>query len=106
MNNLSEKTVHISKLSYKGDHGIILIKSIKTSSKKALPKKQDARIISTDTKLSFHFNIIRDDTNKQRKHDLVYFSRCPSTIFVDSHIGETSKRQSKHVLDHASRDTK
>ena len=105
MNNLSDKTLHTSKLSYKGYHDINLIKSIKASTKKELPEKHDAKIISTGTKLSSHFNI-KDDTNKQRKHDFVYFNRCPSTIFVDSYIGEKAKRQNKSVVDHASRDTK
>ena len=33
--------VHTLKLPYKGDHGINLIKSIKTSTKKSLPEKHD-----------------------------------------------------------------
>ena len=74
MNNVFDKNVHTSELSYKCDHGINLTKSIKTLTKKALPEMHDARNISTGTKISFHFNI-KDDTNKQRKHDLVYLSR-------------------------------
>ena len=35
-------------------------------------------IILTGTKLSPSFNI-KDGTNKQHKHDLVYFSKCFST---------------------------
>ena len=34
LNMLSDKIVHTLKLPYKGDHGINLIKSIKTSTKK------------------------------------------------------------------------
>ena len=45
INNLSHKIVHTLKLPYKGDHGIDLKKSIKTSTKKILPEKYDARII-------------------------------------------------------------
>ena len=78
LNRLSDKIVHTLKLPYKGAHGINLIKSIKTSMEKSLPDKHDVKIILTGTKSSSHFNI-KDDTNKQHKHDLVYFSRCPST---------------------------
>ena len=70
-----------------------------------MPEKHGVRIILTDTKLSSQFNI-KDDRNKQHKHDLVYFSRCPSTDFADSHIGETARRLSERVMDHAGRDTK
>ena len=66
--------------------------------------KHDVRIILTGTKLSSHFNI-KDDTNKQHKHDLVYF-RCPSTDCTDSYIGETARCLSEGVMDHAGRDTK
>lgn len=49
------------------------------STKNSLPKNHDIRIILTCTKLSFQFNT-KDDINKQRKNDLVYFSSSPSTI--------------------------
>ena len=78
LNRLSHKIVHTLKLPCKGDHGINLIKSIKASTKKSFPEKLDVRIILTGTKLSLQFDI-KDDTNKQHKHDLVYFIRCPST---------------------------
>ena len=93
------------KLPYKGDHVINLIKSIKISTKKSLPEKHDVRIILTGTKLSLQCNI-KDDTNKQPKHDLVYFSRCSSMNCTDSYIGETARRLSERVMDHAGTDTK
>ena len=67
--------------------------------------KHDIRIILTDTKLSFHVNI-KDDTNKQHKHDFVYSSRCRSTDCNDSYIGEAARRLSERVIDHSGRDTK
>ena len=62
-------------------------------------------MILTDTELSSQFNI-KDDTKKQDKHDLVYFSRCPSTTRTDSSIGETVRRLSERVLNHDGRDMK
>ena len=105
LNRLSDKIVHTLKLPYKCDHGIHLIKSIKTSTKRSFPEKHDVRIILTGTKLSSQFNI-KDDTNKQHKLNLVYFSRYPSTVCTDSYIGETARRLSERVMDHAGRDIK
>ena len=70
-----------------------------------MSEKHDVRIVFTCTKLSSQFNI-KDDTNKQHKHDLVYFSRFPLTDCTDSYIGETARRLSERVMDHAGRDTK
>ena len=67
--------VHILKLPYKGNHGINLIKSIKTSGKKILPEKHDVWVILTGTKLSSQSNI-KDDANTQYKHALDFFSSC------------------------------
>ena len=91
LNQLSDKVIHTLKLPYRGDHGINLITSIKVSTKKSLPEKHDARIFLTSTKLSSQFNI-KDDTNTEHKHDLVCFSRCPSTDCNDSYIPEKARR--------------
>ena len=79
INNLSDKIVHTLKLPYKGDHSTNLISS--------------------------QFNI-KDDANKQHKHDLVYFSRCASTNGTGSYFGETARGLCELVVDHAGRDTK
>ena len=68
INNFSDKSLR----TLKDDHSTRLIKSRKTSTKKSLPENHDVRTILTDTKLSFQFNI-KDDTNKQHKHDLCKF---------------------------------
>ena len=70
INNWSHKIVHTLKLRYKGDQGIHLITSIKTSTKKIIPEKYNARIILTSTKLGSEFNI-KDSTKKQHRLDLV-----------------------------------
>ena len=62
-------------------------------------------IILRGTKLRSQFNI-KNDTNKQYKHDLVYFSRCPSTTYTDSYIGQTAKRLNERLVDHSGRGTK
>ena len=50
--------------------------------------------ILTSTILSSHFNI-KDDKNKQHKHDLVYFSSCLSMACTDTYIRETATSLSK-----------
>ena len=49
INNLSNKIIRTFKRPYKGNHGINLIKSTKTSGEKRLPEKHDVRIILTGT---------------------------------------------------------
>ena len=95
LNRLSYKVIHNLKLPSKGDYGINLIKSTKSSTKKSLLEKHDVRNILTGTKLSSQFNT-KDDTNKQHKHNFTYFSRCN-----DSYIEETATRLSERVMDHA-----
>ena len=70
-----------------------------------MSEKHDVRIVLTGTKLSSQFNI-KGDTNKQHKHVLVYFSRFLLMDCTDSYIGETARRLSERVMDHAGRDTK
>ena len=68
-----------------------------------MPKTHGVKIILTVTKLSLQFNI-KYDTNKQHKHDLVYFSRCPFMDCTNSYVGEIARRPSERVMDHAGRD--
>ena len=61
------------------------------------------KVYSESSKKSSHF-IIKDDANKQHKHDLVCFGRCPFTTCTDSYTGETATRLSECVVDHAGTD--
>lgn len=73
INNLPDRGVHTLKLPYY--HGINVIKSIKTLTKKTLSDNHDVRIFLRDTELKFNFNI-KDDTTKQNKDNLISFRRC------------------------------
>ena len=59
----------------------------------------------TDTKLYSHFNI-KGHSDKQINHDLVYFSKCPSTTSTDSYIVEPGRHLSELLVNHAGRDKK
>ena len=71
---------------------------IKLSPKKTLPDNHDLRILETGTKLSSYFNI-KDDKNKQHKHDLVSFSCSSSFTCTDCCIGETGRCLHELVVD-------
>ena len=75
--------MHTLKLWYEDGHGTSLIKSIKISTEKLLPENHNVRIVLKSTRLTSQFNI-KDDTNKQQKNGLVYFSWCTSTTSTGS----------------------
>ena len=50
--------------------------------------------------------MIKDDTNKQHKHDLDYFSRCPFRTCTGNYIGETTSCLNERVVDNADRHMK
>ena len=99
------QAAHTEKLPCKDDHGIDAIKSIRALAKKTLPDNHDFRIILTGSKLGSHFNV-KEDRNKQQKHDLVCSSRCPSFACTDNCLGGAGRCPSECVVDHAGRNTK
>ena len=106
LNRLSDEIVQTLKLTYKGEHDIDLIKAIKTSTKKSLPEKQDVKDYFNRYQYNFQINI-NNDTNKQHKHDLVYFSKCISSNCADRCIAETVRQLSKWTCyGHTVRDIK
>ena len=58
---------------------------------KILPNKHKARLVYTASKLDSNFNI-KDITNKEHKHDLVYRVKCPEETCNDTYNGETGRR--------------
>ena len=53
----------------------------------------------TGTKLSSQFNSKFNISNKQYKHDLVYFSRCQSRTYTDSYIEEAARHLIERIVD-------
>ena len=71
-----------------------------------MPEKQDVKDYFNRYQYNFQINI-NNDTNKQHKHDLVYFSKCISSNCADRCIVETVRQLSKWTCyGHTVRDIK
>ena len=58
--------------------------------RKLLPKKSTWQITYTGKKLSSQFNI-KDKTNFEHRHELIYHANCPIPTCEDNYIGETAR---------------
>ena len=58
---------------------------------KILPNKQKATLVCTGTKLGSNFNI-KDTTEKEHKHELVYSVKCPEETCNETYKDETGRR--------------
>lgn len=80
---------HLLVLSHKGDKGNHLLRSMKKYLRKLISKKSTLQITCTGKKLSFQFNI-KDKTNFEYQHDLIYHINCPIAARDDNCIVETA----------------
>ena len=56
-------------------------------------------------KLGSAFNI-KDQTKLVHKHDLTYLVKCPENTCSETYLGETARRLSERVMEHAGKDNK
>ena len=68
-----------------------------------LPENKRAQIIYTGTKLGSEFNI-KDKTDKEHQHDLVYSVKCPGERCNETYNGETGRRLIERVHEHCGKD--
>ena len=61
------------------------------------------QITYTEKKLSFQFNI-KDKTNFEHQHDLIYHVNFPIPTCEDTCIGETTRCIPERIIDHNGRD--
>ena len=73
--------------------------------RKLLPKKSTLQITYTRKKLSSQFNI-KDKTNFEHQHNLIYHVNCSLPICKDNYIGESSCRIHECIKNHSGRDHK
>ena len=76
-------------LPYKGKQGENVICSLTSTLDKVLPQDVEPKFVYTGTKLSAKFQI-KDKTKDERKHDVVYYAKCPKCD--ESYVGETGRR--------------
>ena len=90
-------------LSYAGEKGCTLIKSLKQNLQRALPINTQTRIAYTGTKLSSQLKNIKDPTPFEKQHDIVYHSFCSAENCNENYIGESAWRLNERMKDHNSR---
>ena len=86
-----------------GEQGSCLVKSLKRSITKLLPKATQLEFGFTGSKLSTHFQI-KDKTEVEHNHNVVYLGTCPENNCSDNYVGESEHRISERIIDHSGRD--
>ena len=90
-------------LPFSGKQGIQLLSKMKKQLKKRIPSNVKTCITYEGTKLSTQFPV-KDRTKFEHRHNVVYFSRCPSATCNDTYVGETDRRIKERIMDHNKRD--
>ena len=83
--------------------GNTIIKTMNNSLNRFLPDNVKTRVTYTGQKLDTKFQI-NDKTKDQRKHDLVYYSKCPERTCHEDYLGETGRRITGKSADHCGKD--
>ena len=85
------KKKHLLLVPYQGRKGDCVIKSIKKRMKCFLPTDNVTKIVYVGTKLSSFFRV-KDVTEFEHNHDIIYQGRCPEIGCNDHCLGETGRR--------------
>ena len=80
------------------------MKSLKKGLRKILPNNVKPRIAFTGRKVGTSFQI-KDKTEMEHNHDIVYHNKCPVEKCNKNYICEPGTRISKRILDHAGADS-
>ena len=95
--------LHSLILPYAGPKGKNIIKSMNNNIQRILPNNVKSRIKYIGRKLSTKFQI-KDLTNNQHEHDLIYYSKCQEPNCDKDYLGETGRRRIKRAADHCGKD--
>ena len=90
-------------LPYQGKKGGHVLKSLKKGMRKILPNNVKPRIAFTGRKVGISFQI-KDKTEMKHNHDIVYNNNYSEEQCNENYIGETGRRTSETIIDHAGRD--
>ena len=85
----------------KRDH---ILKLFKKGLREVLPNNVQPQIAFTGRKVGTSFQI-KDKTEMKHNHDTVYYNECPEEQCDKNYIGETGRRISERIIDHAGRDS-
>ena len=91
-------------LPYQGKKGDHILKSFKKGMRKILANNVKPQIAFTGRKVGASFQI-KDKTEMKHNHDIVYNNKYPEEQCNENYIGETGRRISERIIDHAGRDS-
>ena len=100
---MNEKQLLFIILLYKGQQGEKVVKSFKTTLRRALPNNMETKVVYAGTKLGSNFQI-KDKTKFNHKHNLVYYVKCLEC--QEGFIGEIGRRLHEWICDHSGKDRK
>ena len=89
-------------LSYQGDKGFNIIKSVNKYVNNLLLNNTKIEVAFKSTKPSSCFNV-KDKTGFKHNHGLIYYAKCPATC-IDDYVGESARRITERIKDHNGRD--
>ena len=90
-------------LPYQGEQGSRLVKSLKRSITKLIPKTTQLELGFTASKLSTYFQI-KDKIIFEHNYDVVFLGTCPENNYSRNYVGESARRISERIIDHNDRD--
>ena len=90
-------------VSYKGDKGTHILRSMENYVKKLLPKMLTLQITYSGKKLGSQFNI-KYKTNSEQQHDLTYRVNCPISTCEDNYIRKIARRIHELIKGYNGRD--
>ena len=90
-------------LPFSGKQGIQLLCKMKKQLKKSIPSNVETYITYKGTKFSTQFPV-KDRTNFEHRHTILYFSRCSNVTCNEAYVGETDRRSTESIIDHNKRD--
>ena len=88
---------------YQCEKGDYVIKTMRKRMKYLIPTDIVTKIGYVGNMLSTCF-CVKDVTEFKHNHDIIYQGRCSEIGYNDYYLGETGRRISEKVLDHAGRD--
>ena len=91
INNVSNEKLHLLVLTYAGQKGERLLKSMKTTFKYNLQNNIVTKSAYSASKLSKKFNI-KSKKKQGHQHNVTYYAKCPKTCRED-YISETLVKQ-------------
>ena len=101
--SISNDKIQRLMLTYQGDKGSNLLKSMKRYASELLPEHKKLEVTFTGKKLNSCFSL-KDKTSFEHQHDLVYYVNCTEPSCRDNYVGETGRRIKQRIKDRSSRD--